>query len=61
MEVMDGECKKRAEKELCNSSKMVGYLLEVSCWRWVNKGDESMVSAVWSIAAAARWLVNCWS
>ena len=33
MEVMDGECKDRAEKELSNSSKMVGYLLELSCRR----------------------------
>ena len=32
MEVMDGECKDGAEKELSNSSKMVGYLLEMSRW-----------------------------
>ena len=40
MEVMDGdECKDGAEKELSNSSKMVDYLLEVRCWRWLNVGD----------------------
>ena len=33
MEVMDGECKDGAEKELSNSSKMNGVLLEVSLWR----------------------------
>ena len=31
---MDGECKDGAEKEHCSSSsKKVGELLEVSCWR----------------------------
>ena len=29
MEVMDDECKNGARKELSNSSKMVGYLLEM--------------------------------
>ena len=30
MAVMHGECKDGAERELINSSKMVGYLLGVS-------------------------------
>ena len=43
MEVMDdGECKDGAEKELSNSSKVVGYLL----------------MEVMDDAAATRWLVS---
>ena len=30
---MDDECMDEAEKEHCSNIKMVGVLLEVSCWR----------------------------
>ena len=33
MEVMDGKCGDIAGKKHCSNIKMVGVLLEVSCWR----------------------------